>query len=250
MKKIAAYGLGIVVVAVLIAGAVAYSMLNVLIKDGVETAGPMVAKTSVRLDSANVLPLAGTGSLRGLRIGNPAGFSNDDAFKVSQVSVSVRTRSLLSPVIVVRSVEIAGPEILFEGTPAENNLKRLQANMASVAPPASPTAKATPSGPSKKIIIDDFKLTGAKLHVKVKLLPEATLTLPDIHLTGIGRKGNGVTAQEAAAQIFGALNQSATQAVQGALQDLTKNATELGKKLLGPGAKDLGGVLRGLLKKR
>jgi hypothetical protein len=52
---------------------------------------------------------SGRGALRGFRVTNPSGFSDDDAFKFDEVSVAIDISSINSDPIVNREVVIAGP---------------------------------------------------------------------------------------------------------------------------------------------
>jgi hypothetical protein len=228
--KIAALIGAVVVVGGLTA---AYFSLNALVKKAVETVGPEVTKTSLSVSRVGLLPLAGSGSIHGFVLGNPAGFRSPQAMSVGKVHISVEPKSLLSDVIVVREVEVRSPEIWVEGTPTENNLTRIQRNAEAFAGPAKP-AKG-PAAPAKKVIIDDFLVTGAKLHLAMKLIPETTIPMPDIHLTGIGRKTNGATIGEAAKQMFGSLNGGIAQAATQAVKDVAKNAMDIGKNAAGMG---------------
>jgi hypothetical protein len=243
LKYLAVIGICLVVVGL----AAAYFSLNALVKKGIETAGPMVTKTDVRVSGVSLLPFAGSGSIHGFELGNPKGFRNENAIRVGKVFVSVEPKSLLTNVMVVRSVEVASPEIWVEGSPSDNNLTRIQKNVEAFVPPSKPAVG--PPTPAKKVIIDDFKVTGAKLHLSMKLLPDTTIPMPDIHLTGIGRKTNGASIKEAATEMFGSINSSITGAATGALKDLTKNVTDMGKNL-GKTGLDLGKSLGGLFGKK
>ena len=66
------------------------------------------------------------------------------------------------------------------------------------------------SGPTKKIIIDEFVFNGAKVSAGHSLFGDQRydLNLPDLVLTGIGRESGGATLQEAGEQIFAYLNEA------------------------------------------
>jgi hypothetical protein len=242
--------------AVLVVGglAAAYFSLNSLVKKAVETVGPEVTKTTLEISRVSLLPFAGSGSIHGFTLGNPAGFKSPQAMSVGKVHISVEPKSLLSEVIVVRQVEVRSPEIWVEGSPTENNLTKIQRNAESFVGPSKP-AKG-PAAPAKKVIIDDFLVTGAKLHLAMKLLPDTTIPMPDIHLTGIGRKSNGATVGEAAKQMLGSLNGGIAQAATQAVKDVAKNALDIGKNAAGIGKNavkqgaDIGKSLGGLFGKK
>jgi hypothetical protein len=61
----------VVVVLVVAAVVAAGFFLGAIIKKGVETAGPMITKTDVKLDSANLALLSGSGQLKGFNLSVP-----------------------------------------------------------------------------------------------------------------------------------------------------------------------------------
>ena len=75
-------GLGVLLLAV------AYftfsTLINKGVKSAVETFGPDITQTEVRLEGANISPLNGTGVLKGLFIGNPKGFKSEKAFSANR----------------------------------------------------------------------------------------------------------------------------------------------------------------------
>jgi len=90
---------------------------------GSELTGTRVSVSSVSLDLSE-----GRGSVSGLRVGNPRGFSSDDAFRLGNISVEIDPASVTGSPISIREVRIAAPEVLFEvneiGKANVNELRR------------------------------------------------------------------------------------------------------------------------------
>ena len=103
-------------VAVLIAYFFGSTLLNKSIKTGVETFGPKVTQTPVRLDEVKLSVLSGNGLLSGLYVGNPEGFKSENIFALGQVEVDIVPRSLLSDEIVINKIYIQKPHISYEKT--------------------------------------------------------------------------------------------------------------------------------------
>jgi len=103
----------------------------------------------------------------------------------------------------------------------------------------------------KRIEIDQFVLKNAQVHVSTGLLKGKALTipLPDITLRNIGRQSKGATLQEAASEIFTAVNTGIVKAVAGsgglAKQGL-KQIEESVKNLKGPEGEAASKVLQGV----
>ena len=79
--------------------------------------------------------------------------------------------SVLSDKIVVRSVQVISPEITFEGNPlgGNNNFRKILDNVNAAAKSSrrarhQPAGARPPPSPAKKLEVDDFLITGAKVH--------------------------------------------------------------------------------------
>lgn len=239
MKKKILLGVGIgflaVVVIVLI---VAGFFLGDVVKAGMNTIGPKVTQTAFSVDAVHVMPLAGSVSLNNFVIGNPEGYQGTNAISVGKTAVSVAPFSVLSDKIVVKSIEVRSPEIDFEGNPlGANNLKKIMDNVTAFtgATETKPDTNA-PAKPAKKLQVDDFLITGAKVHFN-----GATLPLPDIHLTNLGQGPEGITP---AALIKEVLSQVTTATVKA----VASSAGDAGKAIGGEASK-LGKSIGGLFKK-
>ena len=119
-------GLVVVVVIVLIVGVL---NLDKGIKAVVEKVGPELTKSSVTLRDVDLSLTSGEGSLRGLVVGNPAGFATPTAFSLGDISLAVEPKSLTTDTIVINSIRIIAPEITYESGKGGTNLDQLQKNV-------------------------------------------------------------------------------------------------------------------------
>ena len=210
MKKILLSVLALLVVIVISAVGYLYFSLNTLVKKAVETVGPRITKTDVRLSSANISPFSGSGSLNGFVIGNPEGFGKEPALRFGSIQVQVDKATLLKEVIAVDSVIIRNPDILLEGTLRGNNLGKLLQNIKSSSSKSS--EEKTSAKESKKFVVKEVVVSGIKLRLAASALDqkvEQTIPLPEIRLQNIGSDGSGVSASQLATQILTPLLQSA-----------------------------------------
>ena len=228
----------VLVLGVVAAGVVSLS-LGRIIKAGVEAAGPKVLGAPVELGLVTVSPWSGRATLRGLVIGNPEGFKTPHAVRVGLVDAKVRLSSLFSDTVVVESVEVRDPELVWEVGNGGSNLTRLQRNAEeSAAKLGGGGPKAAPAAPAKKgksLLIERFDVTGGKVGLSATAFGGQGLTapLPEVHLKDLG--GKGKSPAEAAAQAF--------RAVTGAAQGAVAN---IGSKAVDAAASALGGLLKGL----
>jgi uncharacterized protein involved in outer membrane biogenesis len=236
MKKIFWSIVIILLVLVIVVAIVAGFFLNPIVKKSVETIGPKITKTSVTLDSVDLSLLTGSAKIKGLVVGNPEGYKSTNAISVGTIAVGVNPFSILSDKIVVRSVVLKSPEITFEGGLGGNNLSKILDNVNGTAQsggPVSTNAAGQPK-PSKKIEVDDLLITGAKVHVLLAELggKQMTLSLPEIHLTDLGKGSDGLTVTDLTRRVLQEIVTATVKAVTSNTANLGKDA---GKLLQGTG---------------
>jgi uncharacterized protein involved in outer membrane biogenesis len=197
MKKIL-IRIVLVLAVLLVASVIAVSLLlDKAIKKGVETFGPRITQVAIKLDGVKLSILSGAGEISGLEVGNPEGYKSPQAIKLGSASLAIDPSSLLADKVVVKHIRIAAPEITIEGTPKNNNLTKILENVQQSTGGSSTnqTAEPTASGPGKKLQVDEFTLTGAKVTYIVGG-QTLQLTVPDIKLTDLGTGPEGITGGE------------------------------------------------------
>lgn len=238
-KIILSVVIGVVVLTV-VAVVVIGLNLDSAVKKGVETYGPEFTKVSVKLEGVSLSILSGGGSIKGLVVGNPEGFATPHAIKVDKASLSVSPGSVFSDKIVIKSIRVEEPEINFEtGLTGGDNLHKILDNV--TAATGGPSTNAA-SGPSKKLQVDEFVLTGARVNVSVKGTggAAAPIILPDIHLTNLGQGPDGITPGELTKKIISEVTAEVAKASVKAVADLSKGAVKAVENV-GKGATDAAG---------
>lgn len=222
----------------LIAAAAASMWMGRGVKLAVETYGPGIVGAPVTVGSVMLAPWSGSGSIKNLVIGNPPGFKGAHALKVGSVAVRIKLSSLATDTIVVESVDVRAPEILYEMGSGGSNLSRLQRNAESAVgkPAAAPQGKAAPA---KSLIIKDLLVSGGQVGVSASALGKTgvTIPLPVVHMTNLGGKGR--TPAQAVSEVLNAIAGTAGKAVSG-----------LGTKALSDAASSVMGQLGGLFKEK
>ena len=232
MKKlIIRLGIAVVVLIVLVALGV-HLFLDGAVKRGVETVGPKITKVNVKLEGVNISILSGSGKIKGLLIGNPEGFKSASAIQVGSAHLALKPTSVLSEKIVIHTINLEGPEITLEGGLGGNNLSKLLDNIDSVASSEDKSTTKSETAP-KKIQVDDFRITGAKVHVTLTELGgrSGTVTIPEIHLTNLGTGADGITPAELSKRVIKEIVQESTKAAAKLIADVGKGAIDLGKNL-------------------
>jgi uncharacterized protein involved in outer membrane biogenesis len=198
----------------LIVGAVVTLTLTLdrVIQKGVETVGTRVAKVEVKLAGVSVSMLSGSGSIKGLSVGNPEGYKTPTAIAVGSSSIAIEPGSVLSDKAIVRSIRIEAPEIAFEVGPGGSNLQRIKANLPG-GPASDESAPAVESKPGKKLQVDEVVITGGKVVLAAAILG-GKLTeapLPEIRLTNLGQGPEGITPGDLGARVLTAIMEGAIQ---------------------------------------
>lgn len=233
MKKLIVRVLLALVVVVILAVFAVGMFLDKAIKSGVETFGPKLTKVDIKLQSVSLSLLSGSGTIKGLVVGNPEGYKTPSAINIGVASLSLKPRSLLSDKVVVKSINVQGPEITFETDLRQNNLSKILANVqeATGGGTKEPTKPREPSQPkeaklAKKLQVDNFVISGGKIRVSATVLggQSATVPLPDIHLQDLGTGPEGITPQALARKVMEEIEKGASRAAEGSVAELGKGA--------------------------
>src|SRR5689334_22069149 len=78
--------------------------LDSLVKRGIARYGSQTTQARVTVDAVEIRGTDGSGVVRGLVVGNPAGFRTSLALKVRAIEVAVDMRTLAEPVVVLRRI--------------------------------------------------------------------------------------------------------------------------------------------------
>jgi hypothetical protein len=258
--------IGLAVLVVIVAGGIYYlwSNLDGIIKTALEKYGSEATQTSVKVDKVNLSITSGEGSLSGISIGNPKGFATPSAFNLGQVGVKVDVGTVGANPIVIKEINIDGPQITYEmASNGGSNLQTIQKNVTDYAAKMGGGGQAQKpasgsSEPEKKLIIENLYVRNGQVSASHAALQGKVVNagLPTIHLTDIGKAKGGATPAEVANEVIGAISAQASKV---AAADLTKQLDSLKGSVggavegavggAGTGASGVGDQLRGLMGK-
>ena len=247
--------------AVILAGV----FLDKIVKAGIESVAPAITKTTVTVDSVNISALSGSAGINGLVVGNPEGYKSTSAISLGKAAVNVVPKSLLGDKVVIHSVEIRAPEITLEGNPfGKNNLQSILDNVNAMAgsadankPAAAKTS--TEKKAAKKLQVDDFLISGAKVTARVTGMEGEpfSVVIPDIHFSNLGTGPDGITAleltqkviEQISAESIKSVGERAKQMAGTAANNLIKGASDNAGKAVNESADKLKKGLGNLLGK-
>jgi uncharacterized protein involved in outer membrane biogenesis len=215
MKKRLLWIGGILAIVAITAIACVDLFVGSFVKRAVDGYGPAYTQTRVSLDGAQLSPFSGSGTLTGLYVGNPKGWSSDKALTLGSVHIQIAPRSLLSNHVIIEELTIDRPEFVYETRLVASNIGELLKNIqkASSSPGAAP--QASHDGQTITFEVKHFHLTNGKVTVGVG--PSAvTIPMGSITLDNLGDQTRGVTSAQLAAAIFRSITPKIAEAAAGA----------------------------------
>jgi hypothetical protein len=213
MKKWILIGAGVVIVIIVVLVVFGISKIGPLIKTAVNTYGPGITKTDLRLADVGVSLFSGEVKLKEFYLGNPKGFTSPQAMKVKSIFINVDEKSLMKDPIVIDKIEIAGPEITYEKTAETDNFMTIMDNVKrSAGMGESPKEKPKEGGKSRNLLIREFVLKDGKVNLVAAFLAGKSVSaaLPEIRLSNIGGGKEGVSPAKASEAILAALYEKIT----------------------------------------
>lgn len=209
-----------------------YFSAGFLIKTGVNTFLPKVTGTTATLEDVDLSLFKGQVELKGLKIGNPAGFTNPTVFELGHILVDVDPKSVLSQKIIVRRVLIentnATAEINKSGainlTTLNNNVQNfIGASDKKAADTSAQTTTDTTAKPAKSVVVKDLKIndSGLNLGVAGQVI---SLKLPNIHKTNIGEGKKSNSIGDTIAVILSYFSQESLSALANSTNELLKQS--------------------------
>ncbi|QYM78165.1 hypothetical protein K0B96_12715 [Horticoccus luteus] len=235
MKKFLLSLVVVVAILALVVFIVGRYFVGTAITASVNKFGPELTQTNVHLDSASISPFSGHGTLTNFVVGNPQGWSDRNAFHLGQVSIDLKPTTVLGDQpIVINSIAITQPEIVYETHLVSSNIGDLMKNIEA----ATGGDKPKPTDekkPPRKLIVKHFVLSDAKVTVGVGTAA-ITVPMPTVELNDLGVKEGGITP----GQLAFAISRSVTaQVVASAASAIGKNGVEDTVKKAGSTLKDL-----------
>lgn len=212
-------------VAVVVAIAAVFALevfLGKAVTAGVNSFAPKVTQTKVTLASARISPLSGSGTLSGLVIGNPKGWSEGNICSLGKVHLNVAPFSVLGDRILIEEIEIDAPEFNYETKLIASNVGDLLKNIeAATGKGTAASETKTKDGKPIKIEVKRFKLTNGKVRLGLSGAG-ATLPMPPITLNDLGTKEGGITPDQLAFAVMKSVTASIVTATTNAMGDVGK----------------------------
>jgi hypothetical protein len=198
------------------------SNLNSIVKKIVEDAGSNALGTHVALNSAEINLTEARAALAGLTIANPKGFNERNAFELGGIEVVLDPATVTGNEIVIPSIIIDKATLTFEQIGSNNNLQVLMNNLDSSSDSGATANDATDT--EILIVIEELHLNDASMTIIADQVSKPlNVSLPDITVRNIGRRGAGVTPDQATEAIIQPILKQAQAAAKNHVKDEAKD---------------------------
>jgi len=242
MKKILVIG-GILVGLGIVGVVMTAFFLGNIVTAGVNRFAPQITQTKVTLAGAAISPLNGSGTLSGLVVGNPKGWSDADLCSLGKIHLDVQPFSILGDHIVINEISIEAPEFNYETKIVASNVGDLLKTIQQISGSSAAPQATTKTGKPIKFEVKKFRLQNG--WVRLGVGPAAMkLPMPPVALDNLGTSEGGITPDQLTVAIMRSVTPSViaatTQAI-GKLGGTAGAATAEGVKQIGAGIKGLFG---------
>jgi uncharacterized protein involved in outer membrane biogenesis len=244
MKKLLIIG-GILVGLLVITFVTLSFFLGSIVKAGVNKFGPQITQTKFELQGAAISPLNGSGTLNGLVIGNPKGWSEGNLCSLGKIHVEMKPFSVLGDHIVVDTVDIDAPEFTYETKFVSSNVNDLLKNIEQAMGSGGTATQPQKGGKPIKFEVKKFRITNGVVRLSVPGAAAMSMPMPTVELTDLGTKEGGITPDQLA---FAVMRSVTASVVAASTQALTSIGGTSGAAAV-EGAKQVGDAIKGLFQR-
>ena len=182
--------IGSLALLVLIGAGIVFLMsnLNSIVAQAIEYNGSAVTDTDVDVSGVDIQLREGRGSVRGLEVGSPEGFSTSNVFELGDIVVDLDVGSVRDDPVILDEVRIQAPVVHAEiNEKGALNLDEIRKQIQSYSG-EGPSDTGSDSRAQKRIRIMSFVVEEGRVEVDASAIDvEArTVTLPEIRLDDVG----------------------------------------------------------------
>lgn len=235
MKK---FLLFLIVVALLVVGGALYFLvrnLDGIVQEVIEEAGTEMLGEPVTVRSVSISLTNGSGEIGGLRIGNPEGFTDPDAFSMDRILLDIDLSSVAGSPKRLNEFVLEAPKVFLEITEEDRvNLEELALHLEAKIKEMPEPEEEEPvteeeAAAATLLAVNHLRIAGVQLTVRHPELEGGMreLTLPDIDLKNVGGTG-GITGAELSLEVVKAITREGMK--QALRQEVEKEAGKLIEK--------------------
>lgn len=191
--------------------------LDTLVEVAIESVGTHVTQTSVTVEQVQIDLTDAHGTVHGLAVANPEGFTQPHIFQVDEVGLQVLPSSLTERVIVLPLIAIDGAQLYAEHAGvADINVQKMLQN---IQRDEGEEVKSTTASPDVRFMVEELRFTNATLHLLSSELGERQFDMQDIHLTDLGDREEGLAPAQLTRALLRPIMDQARKQLEGAVRD-------------------------------
>ncbi len=221
--------LGIAVVLVVLGS------LDRIVEAGIERHGSRMLGVRVRVGSVDLSLTSGSGTIKGLVVGNPEGFDSGAAFRLSEITLRLDLESLTGETVVIDDVTIRTPRASYEmNKPGSSNFAVIRRNLDRYAA----EGPGEDDAPEMRLLIRKLVFEDGEIGAKLLAASSVTLPLPALRLRNLGAPA-GATPAEIGVQVMRAFLKTVVRSVATRRTSQLRETTEKLEQQAGEAAKEL-----------
>jgi len=183
--------IAVIAVLIVITGLFLYLYNNVdsIVKNGIERYGTDVCGTKVSVGSVDISLKSGRGTIRGLRVANPDGFSHDSVVELGDAIVAIDIGSINRDPIVITEIRVKSPLVSAEvDEKLATNIGKIRGHVQQYQARAAKPAGKQDAGFEKRIAIRSFVIELGTLRADATRVgrEKGQWEMPPIELSNLG----------------------------------------------------------------
>jgi hypothetical protein len=223
--------LAVILVVIAIGVSVVVQNVDGIVKGLIEEIGSEITGTKVTVGEVAISLTEGSGTIKGLKVNNPEGFSKANIFEIDQISLDIDPTSLAGSVYVIDEVLIDGARVLAEQTATSSNVEAIMANVEKASSSTGDTTGSDDGASSEasadiQLAVSKFSFVNSSAKLITTEFGEHALDIPNIRLTNLGNAENGLTPDELAAEVVSSMTREIKKAVQNKINSLIEDGAK------------------------
>jgi len=187
----------VAIIAIAAIGALVISLsIDKKMESNLEKVSSEMLDTTVNVEEASVSILDGKGSIKGVAIQNPAGFSEKTAIELQEIKLKVNVYSLFSDTIIIEQIDIPKPVVFVERKNESNNIAAFMNKIEN------------PSTEGARLIVDHLKVGNGLVYFENAKGETLQADVNGFELEDIDRKNN-IAVQQSLQKILKPILESA-----------------------------------------
>jgi len=194
----------IVIMAVLVFMTV--TNLDLIVASAIKKYGSEVVGTKVKVSSVKIRLKTGVGSIQGLAVVNPDGFSERNAVLIENIDINISRENITREVVIIDEIVVRKPSVLYEiGRGGDSNLAKIGRSLQKAEARSDAEYRS-----GKRIAIRSLIIEEGELLVQIGTLAQGSRTVatPRIELRDLGGE-YGTSTGNIARQIGSAIAREA-----------------------------------------